>query len=249
MLVTAYKIGQHQMKLLPASRTREWMDNTPNQYAYRCLPLQIANANGWVLECPEDVIIHWDGGAHKSALSIHYARATWDFAASSFGVGIVTFHSGYLFRTPDDPAIDMLVGGLPNFWYDFMTPLTGIVETWWNPATFTMNWKLLRPGSFTIKAGDPLAFLMPIPHARDGMKTKLVDLQTNPQELHDFNEWSEKRNRTINALDHMERTGQGINGVDPANPGTHWEKDYFQGNKDNEKIKDHRTKIKFPPFE
>ena len=31
----------------PAEPRRDWMDETPEAFAYRCLPLNIANAHGW----------------------------------------------------------------------------------------------------------------------------------------------------------------------------------------------------------
>ena len=31
----------------PAEATREWMTDSPESFAYRCLPLNIANAHGW----------------------------------------------------------------------------------------------------------------------------------------------------------------------------------------------------------
>jgi hypothetical protein len=31
----------------PASATRDWMDRTQSSFAYRCLPLNVANSHGW----------------------------------------------------------------------------------------------------------------------------------------------------------------------------------------------------------
>ena len=39
----------------PAEPTREWMDRTRLSFAYRCLPLNIANAHGWEILCPVSV--------------------------------------------------------------------------------------------------------------------------------------------------------------------------------------------------
>lgn len=250
MKIIAYKTVPEPMGLRPASNERQWMDETPHKYAYRCLPLQIANASGWELTAPADLVVSWNGGFHKSDLQVHFS-SKWEFAASSFGAGIVTFHPGYLFKTiaVDEPKYDLLVTGLPNFFYDWMTPLTGIVETWWNPATFTMNWKLLRPGTFTIPKGSPLVFIMPIPHEMPEIEAVVMNIKDDPETFDKFRSWSKKRNETIKALEHMEKTREGINGVEPSNPSTHWEKDYFRGqDRDGKRVEDHHTKRRLPPF-
>lgn len=226
------------------------MDNTVYQYAYRCLPLQIANSNGWVMECPSDIIVSWDGGDHKSCLQIHYAIDEWDFASSSFGYGILTLHSGYLFKTPDEePRYDMMVTGIPNYWYDFMVPLTGIVETFWNPATATMNWKLLRPGFFEIKAGQPLIFITPIPHEVPKWAPEIVPVDQNADVSRDYHTWAKRRRATNDALDRAFMTGQEVGGINPADPSTHWEKKYFQGmDEKGNKVAGHQTKRRFAEF-
>ena len=38
-----------QPLIRPAPARRDWMDATPESFAYRCLPLDIANAHGWEL--------------------------------------------------------------------------------------------------------------------------------------------------------------------------------------------------------
>src|SRR5689334_8953002 len=39
-------------RIRPAEATRPWMDATPEAFAYRCLPLNIANAHGWEILSP-----------------------------------------------------------------------------------------------------------------------------------------------------------------------------------------------------
>ena len=47
----------------PAPATRAWMDATPEAFAYRCLPLNIANAHGWEILSPCGFEAVWDGGS------------------------------------------------------------------------------------------------------------------------------------------------------------------------------------------
>jgi hypothetical protein len=42
-----HAIGQGGAPLRAAPATRPWMDETSDAFAYRCLPLNIANAHGW----------------------------------------------------------------------------------------------------------------------------------------------------------------------------------------------------------
>ncbi len=241
------------MEIRPASNKRDWMDRTVNQFAYRCLPLQIANAAGWELLAPCDILFTWIGSNHKNGLHIHYSDERFHFADSAFGNGIITFHSGYIINTSyqrgDEMKYDLWVGGSPNYFYDFMQPLTGIVETWWLPFTFTMNFKIMQPGTYEIKKGQPIFFIMPIPHELPTIEAEIQDLSNKPDLLQEFNEWKERRKGTIASLDHMAVTGQGINGLDPTKPSTHWEKNYFRGERnDGTKIEDHQTKRRMSEF-
>src|SRR3954449_12981067 len=40
---------------------RDWMDDTPNKFAYRCLPLTIANQTGWFVYNPVGFTAVWTG--------------------------------------------------------------------------------------------------------------------------------------------------------------------------------------------
>jgi len=45
----------------PAPATRAWMDATPESFARRCLPLNIANAHGWEILSPCGFEAVWNG--------------------------------------------------------------------------------------------------------------------------------------------------------------------------------------------
>jgi len=46
MKLTFYALGPHSEMPQAAPPTRRWMDETHDAFAYRCLPLNIANAHG-----------------------------------------------------------------------------------------------------------------------------------------------------------------------------------------------------------
>src|ERR671914_419696 len=70
MKLIAYMIDGHRMDIRPAPIEREWMDNTGERFAYRCLPLNIANAHGWEILCPSGFVAAWNGGRDKDAIEI-----------------------------------------------------------------------------------------------------------------------------------------------------------------------------------
>ncbi|MES2729318.1 MAG: DUF6065 family protein [Pseudomonadota bacterium] len=148
---------------------RQWMDDTHQSFAYRCLPLSIANTHGWEVRCHAGFRVYWTGGNAESDLLI---QAT-DSAPAAllptniFGHGILTFHIHALIET--DPGWNIMCMGPPNMPKDGIAPLTGVIETDWSPYTFTMNWKVTRAHSWIHFAKDePYAFLMPVP--RNGVE-------------------------------------------------------------------------------
>jgi len=50
------------------------MDATADRYAYRCLPLLIANQAGWLALNNREVRVTWNGDDDPSALTIEYLR-------------------------------------------------------------------------------------------------------------------------------------------------------------------------------
>ena len=61
MELTAYLHPGWAPLIRPAPATRAWMDATPESFAYRCLPLNIANAHGWEILCPCGFEAVWNG--------------------------------------------------------------------------------------------------------------------------------------------------------------------------------------------
>jgi len=129
------------------------MDDSPQRFAYHCLPLVVANEVGFDLPLSEPVESTWDGGMSLDALRVSGP------AVSNFGQGIVTFHVDAIFRTP--PGVQLLVMGPPNEPKDGVQPLVGVVESSWATATFTMNWMHTRPGTIRWEAGETFCKVIP----------------------------------------------------------------------------------------
>ena len=145
----------------PSPARRNWMDEEPR--AYQCLPLVIANQWGWQVLCPTEVRVTWDGTPRLAGLRIEVDPQYLPAIKSQFGAGIVTFSPPWLFRTP--PGWDLYLKGPSNRWKPNCHPLEGIIETWWLNYTFTINWKLIEPGTVVFARGESLGQLVPVPHA------------------------------------------------------------------------------------
>src|SRR6185503_1989240 len=117
----------HQVTIRPAPLERDWMDGTPEHYAYRCLPLNIANAHGWEVLCPNGFSAVWNGGGNKEDITIAPDGNERCPATSHFGSGILTFQLGCLFRT--DPEFDLIAQGPINRPKDAIFALSGVIET------------------------------------------------------------------------------------------------------------------------
>ena len=92
--------------LEPAPVERDWMDAIHLRFAYRCLPLVVANQSGWILRSPEKVTVRWNGGSQIKDLRVWLPKKSQQRGIlSHFGAGILTFTVPFLFRTP--PGINL----------------------------------------------------------------------------------------------------------------------------------------------
>lgn len=214
-------------------REREWMENTQDKFAYRCLPLTIANQHGYEVSSSQRIKLKWNGGSEVSDITVDGSD---EICVSHFGNGVITFHAGFLVRTPEN--VNLYVSGTPNNPKRGITPLTGIVETDWNPATFTMNWMITEPDyEIVFEPFEPFLFFFPVERSyTESFRTVVKPLELHEEEAKNHEAWSKSRD------DFEELMIQ--------NPDTHtdktWEKHYFKGvYKDGRKCPvNHQTKIK-----
>lgn len=228
----------------PASPRRDWMDATPEAFAYRCLPLAIANAHGWEILSPCGFWARWAGGTNPDALEIRLDAGTApaDAAVSLFGQGIVTFHVAGLFRTP--PEWNLFITGPLNAIKDGLAPLSGIIETDWSPYTFTMNWRFTRVDHWVrFDLGEPFAFFFPVERALfDRVEPRFAPLADDPALATDFEDWS--RSRTAFQAQVVANP--------PSAPTDRWQKLYYRGigpSGQSMPAPGHRTKLRVSPFE
>lgn len=221
MKLTFYADTPSTVDLRANPPTRAWMDNTAQSYAYRCLPLNIANAHGWSFHLPFDVMAWWNGDQVKESIKFRTRGEgnIADVCMSNFGHGIITFFVRGVFRT--EPGWDLYISGAANAPLDGVAPLQGVAETDWSPYSFTMNWQITRPGTWvTFPKGYPFCSIFPVPHGYlQGIEPEIRSMSDNPELKRQHDEWSAGRRQFIADLG------------DPQSRATKdkWQKNYYQG--------------------
>jgi hypothetical protein len=240
MKLTAYVIDGHIVDIRPAPVERDWMDNTDQRYAYRCLPLSIANAHGWEILCSAGFTAIWDGGRDKESVRVVPDPGTHAPALGHFGAGVLTFHVSCLFRT--EPAYDLMVQGPINAPKDAIAALTGIIETDWSPFSFTMNWQFTRPGiPVRFERGEPFCHLMPVRRGElETIEPELRLLSENPELRLEHETWTANRKKFNTDLQEPGSEAQAEK----------WQKLYHRGvaPSGTAGAADHQTRLKVKPF-
>ncbi|MEO0714729.1 MAG: DUF6065 family protein [Pseudomonadota bacterium] len=243
MQLECYKIYDVAPEIVPGRSQREWMDAFPDRHPYRCLPLTMANSTGWEILCPIDLKIAWNGGPSERDITFYTTedpRRIESIADSHFRRGIVTFHTGHLFRTP--PGWGVWASGAPNFFKDGIQPLTGLIETDWLPFPFTMNWQMTRPGEVIFKKGEPFCFITLMEHSKlEAVQPELKLLRNNADLTQEYEAWRDSRSDFNTRLATKEAEAMK----------ERWQRHYMRGEKvAGERDADHQTKRRLkPPIE
>ncbi len=240
MRLICYPTSGEPPALVPAPMEREWMDRTNDGFAYRCLPLNIANAHGWLILNPAPFVAQWNGAAGMGAVAVRPTTAdTPLIAISHFGFGVLTFNVNALFRT--EPGWDLVATGPFNQPKDAIQPLTGIIETDWAPFTFTMNWKFTRKNTpVAFAQGEPFCMIFPVQRASiSEVEPEIRAMDSDPAVNEAYKAWAESR-RVFN-----ERLK--IPGSEAQSE--KWQKDYFRGgDRFGAPPPDHRTRLRPKEF-
>jgi hypothetical protein len=219
MKLICYPIGDTTPRMRPAPATRRWMGDTNQSFAYRCLPLNIANAYGWEILSSAGFSAEWDGTAGLDSVKVIGDSDDPDLPISHFGHGILTFHTHAIFKT--EPGYNLFVGGSTNFMKDGLYPLSALIETDWAPYPFTMNWKFTRshhPIRFEI--GEPFCMFYPV--QREIVRVtepEIRDLASDPDLQNAYNQWHGNRENFLSDLN--------VKGSEAMS--AKWQKDYYRG--------------------
>ena len=240
MQLICYPTSGEPPRLIPAPRERDWMGSTPDSFAYRCLPLSIANAHGWLVLNQAPFIARWNGGSGIDAVVVQQTAAGTSLLASShFGSGVLTFNVNALFRT--EAGYDILATGPFNQPKDGVQPLTGVIETDWAPFTFTMNWRFTRKDTLISFARDePFCMIFPVKRGLiEQVEPEFRAMESEPGLKETYAAWSKSRQMFNEALS--------ISGSEAE--ASKWQKDYFKGGlRFGTRPPDHRTKLTAKDF-
>jgi hypothetical protein len=238
MKLICYLMDRPAFDIRPAGISRDWMENSIDRFAYRCLPLNIANTHGWEICCEETFEAVWNGGPDINAIKINPSSTS--AAITHFGSGVLTFHVPCVFRT--EPDWDLMVMGPPNRPKRGIQALTGVIETDWSPYSFTMNWIFTEPNySIKFMQGEPFCFFFPVSHGLiERVEPEFCDMRSNPDLYQQHAEWIKSRQNFINDL------------VTPNSEAAQakWQRKYFQGQQMDGQFGTvkHQTKIRPKPF-
>ena len=237
----AYQIHEANsaMQLQTAPIERQWMDESPQRFAYRCLPLNIANQNGWVVTAGSGFRAFWYGGAHPTDIEVQFDGPPDPFVSSHFGHGVLTFSLPWLFRTP--PGVNLWVKGPSYSPKDGIQALEGVIETDWAVSTFTMNWKFTRSNEWVrFEAGEPICHLLPVPRGfTEGFAPRVELLSATPDLHAAYKAWEASRSGFLTGLKEQ----------DPAAVKQGWQKDYFKGETGEGTFDGHQTRLRIREFE
>ncbi len=241
MKLTAYTFERQPFEIRPAPFERAWMDATHQRYAYRCLPLTIANTHGWEILSPTRFGAIWNGGNNMDCIKLIEDPVVKAAAVSHFGFGILTFHIHALFRT--EPGFDLMVQGPVNQPKDGIAPLSGIVETDWSPYTFTMNWKFTRKDvPIFFDKGEPICHIFPVRRSDlESVEPSMRPLADNPELKKEYDTWNASRQNFIAEL--FKEGSQAQNDK--------WQKLYQRGvmpDGETQTAPEHRTRLRLKPF-
>jgi hypothetical protein len=192
-IIINYLFGdKKEFEIVSLSGKRDWMTETPQGYAYRCVPLTVANTYGWSVLNPHDFVAEWSGDDAFDGVSVRFKEYNHGYASSHFGSGILTIHPDFIIKT--EQGISTFVRGVPNSLQDGIEPLDGIIETDWLPFTFTFNYKFTKPGIVHFKKGEPLFSFFPVERAfieKFEIHTQRID--ADPEFQADYNAYSKSR--------------------------------------------------------
>jgi hypothetical protein len=155
------------LKPLNKDHKRDWF--TP--HFYKCLPLSIANMQGFVFSSPFSFDIFWNGQNETESIFFNiyndteidnFEKMSQVSISSEFGNGIFTMHFPLILKTP--PGVNLMTIAPPNYPLAGISPMSGVVEADNLSFTFTLNFKIDLPNTLLkIEKNYPLMGIIPIP--------------------------------------------------------------------------------------
>lgn len=224
----------------PCPPKRQWMDDVPAGYIYRCIPMLAANTMGWEILNPSKTTLQWDGGDRIENIHIECEERGYFTAASHFGSAIATWYIPFLFKT--SPDLGLYICGPANHEKADIQPLDAFVRTDWLPFPFTVNWRLRKQNTaVTFEKGEPIARIMPFPLALiDETQLEITALSSDSGFAAEVNSFKQTRAANVAAQRANITEAEG-SGELPSQEGV-WNANYVKAKGDKgEKSTPHQT--------
>lgn len=189
--------SKKSLSIKPCSPRRDWMDADSTKHPYKCNPMTVANSYGWEVYSPSTFSVIWDGTTgNENSIMFRSKEKNSILPDYYFGNGILTWETGFIFKT--EYPYGMFVTAPTNTIIKNVTPLSGVVETYWLPFTFTINWKINQPGvPININKGDVLAQIFPIiVNVFDDVDLQIKNIEDAPGDFKtNLRNWTLDRNK------------------------------------------------------
>ena len=225
MKLTCYQVDPQPAEMVPGAPDREWMDGFADRHPYRCLPLVVANTTGWALLSPVQFTATWTGGPRIEDIRLDpdddTPRALLDrWAVSHFSGGVLTFHTGWLFRT--EPGWDLWAGGPPNHDQGRHPAARGRGRDLLAAVSVHDELAFHAAGHDLVQEGRAVLFYYPLPHASvDQFEPVVKRLAAEPELVAEYEAWRKSREDFLVGLD----------ANDPEVVRQGWQRHYFRGQK------------------
>lgn len=216
------------IKPLKNNIKRDWFVS----HFYYCLPLNIGNQYGFLIQSLLDFDIIWPGGEEPAEIiMVNSDNINKQFIKNTFRHGIITVQNPFALKTP--PGINIMTIQPPNLFIPGTIAMTGVIETDQIRRDFTFNFKVTVPNyKIEIRKGDPLGAFIPIPrYFVDNFEVDFIEKYFSYELRLKESESAEKLGYERDIIDILKPHGSG--------------RRYFNGKHiDNMPYHDHQKKIK-----
>lgn len=192
--VKAYRINDNSL-ISQSPVKRDWMENTHEKHAYNCFPVTLTNSLGWTVSFPEDIHFVWDGISDTNANHVKILQGN-KYAYSDRSNATLSFNTGIVFNTEEN--VSLLTMPVPNLFSEDYQIFTTIISTSFFKNEFPIVAKIIAPNKvITIKAGTPIATILPISLSEINNSEIVYDNIKNLKSTHCDNSYSEEVRSSI----------------------------------------------------
>ena len=150
--------NENSAKIEQLSIKRKWMDDTAQAHAYHCYPVSLANSVGWSLSFPVDISFIWDGGYVKDSVKVLEGNS---YVYTGRENATLSFYTGLVFQTNEDYSVFMY--NPQNYFKEEWETIAAVISTSFYKNNLPLAIRVKKANEkITIKAGEPVASLIPI---------------------------------------------------------------------------------------